>query len=301
MRTFLLLGLASAVALAFSGAAPAEDVTPFPAAHSGDVFVIAQTVGDNGALGNYYAPGSTITFRAYAVDGKTRQIVMPKLKRYFYATIPNQPNVKLAYTPTSRLASGRFAWTGTWTVPANYPLGTVAFKVNVQTTTKHRGSYVQVPVASAALTIANNPQTGPGAGPAPAPSPNANKLDVVLYADTVNGSRPTGAVPRPIGCTQTNVYKRGEQVVVRSWGFDLGSGTVLTMDNVAKAQFSIAGQPDVPLNWSSHGPTGAKVWFWANAWNIPATYPLGTTTLHVVFTLTSGKTGTIDHPIMIVP
>ena len=29
------------------------------------------------------------------------------------------------------------------------------------------------------------------------------KLDVMLYVDTVNGSRPVGAKPRPVSCTQT--------------------------------------------------------------------------------------------------
>ena len=301
MRTFLVIGLASALAFAFTGAASAEDVTPFPAAHSGDVFVIAETVGDNAAISNFYAPGSTITFRAYAVDGKTHQLVTPNLKKYFYVTIPNQPNVKLAYTPTARLASGLYRWTGTWQVPASYPLGLVAFKVLARTTTNHRGSFVQVPVQSAVLTITTTPQAAPGGGPGATPTPTATKYEIPLYVDAVNGTRPSGAAPRPIGCTQSNVFKRGEQLVIRAWGFDLTAGTVLTMDNVANAKFSVAGQPDVTLNWGAHGPTGNRVWFWANAWNIPATYPLGDVRVRVVFTLTNGKTGTVDYTATIVP
>jgi hypothetical protein len=73
------------------------------------------------------------------------------------------------------------------------------------------------------------------------------------------------------------------------------------MDNVANAKFSVAGQPDVTLNWGSHGPTGNKVWFWANAWNIPTAYPLGDVRIHVVFTLTNGKTGSVDYTATIVP
>jgi hypothetical protein len=220
--------------------------------------------------------------------------------RYFYVTIPNQPNVKLQYK--GPLTTGAYTFSGSWTVPANYPLGPVDFKVLVQTKkTHHRGSFVQVPIQSALLTITTNPQKPFAGGPAATTTPAASKVDLALYVDTVNGTRPQGATPRPIGCTQTNVYKRGEQAVVRTWGFDLAAGVVLTMDNVTDAHFSVAGQPDVVLNWGSHGQTGSKVWFWANAWNIPASYPLGDTTLHVTYKLTNGKVGTFDHTITVVP
>ena len=51
------------------------------------------------------------------------------------------------------------------------------------------------------------------------------------------------------------------------------SREVLSIDNVTEAHFSVPGQPNVTLNWGSHGPL--KVFFWANAWNIPANYALG--------------------------
>ena len=84
------------------------------------------------------------------------------------------------------------------------------------------------------------------------------------------------------------MFKRGEQFVLRSWGMELKTGEVLSNDNVKEAHFSIAGQPDIVLNWGAHGAAGAKVFFWTNAWNIPPTFPLGTTTVHVVYTLESG-------------
>ena len=78
--------------------------------------------------------------------------------------------------------------------------------------------------------------------------------------------------------------------MLRAWGYDLTSREVLSIDNVSEAHYSVAGQPNVTLNWGSHGTL--KVFFWTNFWNIPATYPLGNTTVHVVYTLTSGKTAT---------
>jgi hypothetical protein len=300
MNKTLTLLLAVAAALALSAAAPAEDVTPFPAAHSGDVFVIAQTIAANGALANFYAPGNTVTFRAYAVDGKTRKVLNQKDVTYFYITIPGQPNVKLKQTNTPP-AIGRYTWVGSWTVPANYPLGHVAIKVLVKAKSKRTGSFVQVPISSTVLTVTTTPQAPPGSGPTGAPPPATSPVDLALYVDTVNGSRPPGATPRPIGCTQTNVYKRGEQVVVRTWGFDLASKAVLSMDNVVDAHFSIAGQPDATLAWGAHGTDPNRVWFWAYFWNVPAAYPLGDTNIRVTYRLTNGKVGTVDHSITIIP
>ena len=121
----------------------------------------------------------------------------------------------------------------------------------------------------------------------------------MIYADSVNGTRPAGAAPRPVGCTQTNVFKRGEQFVLRTWGFDLASGDVLSIDNVTEAHFTVPGQPNVTLNWGSHGP--GKVFFWTNAWQIPVTYPLGDVAVHISFTLTTGKVAALDYPITIIP
>ena len=124
----------------------------------------------------------------------------------------------------------------------------------VQSKTKRRGSFVQMPVATSQLTISTTPdiagRPAHASGSDPAPT---GTVDTVLYADSVNGTRPAAAAPRPIGCTQTNVFKRGEQFVLRTWGFDLTTETVLSIDNVTEAHFTVPGQPNVTLNWGSHG------------------------------------------------
>jgi hypothetical protein len=156
-----------------------------------------------------------------------------------------------------------------------------------------------MPVATATLNISPTapaafapaaPAGGAGAG-------NGQALQLALYVDSINGTAPAGTQARPIGCTQTNVYKRGERVVVRSWGTDLATNDVLSNDNVNEAHFSIAGQPDVPMTWGAHG----LVYFWSNFWIVPANYPLGETTVHVSFTTESGKTGTYDYVLNIIP
>src|SRR5438309_19782 len=89
-----------------------------------------------------------------------------------------------------------------------------------------------VTTTDGALSSASN--AAPVFGPAPtATATNATgKPTLGLYVDSVNGTRPTGAAPRLVGCSQTNVYKRGEQFVLRIWGLDLKTGNVLSTDNV---------------------------------------------------------------------
>lgn len=295
MRALLIAASALVVAAALGGTAVAAPV-PFPAVKAGPAYIAARTTTVNGELASWFKPGDTVVFRAYAVDGKNQKILTEA--KYFYATIPGQPNVKFKYDPKAKTALGQYAWVGTWTVPSTYQLGLVNFKVLVQSKTKRRGSFVQMPVATSQLTITNTPPAT-GATPPAAISTPTGTDDTVLYADSVNGTRPAAAAPRPIGCTQTNVFKRGEQFVLRTWGFDLKTKTVLSLDNVTEAHYTVPGQPNVTLNWGSHGT--AKVFFWTNAWNIPAAFPLGDITVKVSYTLTTGKVAALDYPITIIP
>ena len=127
MKRILLPAVVALAALAFAQAAAAD--TPFPASSSGDVFVIAHTVTADGAMHDYFKPGDTVVFRAYAVDGKNQKILTEA--KYFYATIPGQPNVKFKYDPKAKTALGQYAWIGTWTVPATHLLGLVNLMVIV--------------------------------------------------------------------------------------------------------------------------------------------------------------------------
>jgi hypothetical protein len=308
MRTIMLGAAALVATAAITSTAWAAAPVPFPSDKIQQLFVAAQTVTTDGSMANMYAPGTTVVFRAYAVDPATKKAMAAKDVRYFYVTIPNQPNVKLTYNPSAPGASPGLPWTGTWTIPNTYAAGAVPFKVLIQAKTKakngqqRKGQFVQAPVVSTLLTVAPVPppvfSPGVNAGQAGA---STGTQDAALYVDTVNGTRPSGAAPRAVGCTQTNVYKRGEQVVVRTWGTDLATNDLLTSDNVKEAHFSIAGQPDTVLNWGAHGAAGNQVFFWANAWIVPATFPLGETTVHIVFTLDNGKTGSYDQVLNVIP
>ena len=300
MRAFTLIAAVLLAAAALAGSARAADpIVPFPSAKAGPVFIASHTTTVDGAMSSWFKPGDQVVFRAFAIDRKTGKLVAAKDVKFFYVTIAGQPNVKLKYTkdvPTMK----NMPWTGTWTVPSTFA-GQVPFRILIKLTAKRTGEFVQMPVATAQLNIASNAQ--PVFGPAPtATAVNASgKPTLGLYVDSVNGTHPSGAAPRLVGCSQTNVFKRGEQFVLRVWGVQLKGGDVLSADNVTEAHYSIAGQPDTKLNWGAHGATGAKVWFWTGPWNIPLTFPLGTTTVHVTYTLEDGTVGTYDYDINIIP
>ena len=301
MRIVPILIAAIAATVALPAVANAQE-TPFPSPKVQQVFVAAQTVTTQRAMITQVAPGATVVFRAYAVDGKTRTVIAAKDVKYFYVKIPNQPNVKLTYNAQAPGATPRMPWSGAWTVPAAYPLGLVDFKILITLQAKRRGQFVQMPVSSSQLTVTRTTTTSYTAPIVAIPAvPVGGKLDVGLYVDSVNGTRPAGTTPRPVGCTQTNVFKRGEQFVLRAWGSEMATGSVLSTENVDAATFTVPGVAPVTLNWGAHGATTNRVWFWSNAWNIPTTFPLGDATIRVTFTLDSGKVGAFDYVITIIP
>jgi hypothetical protein len=140
-----------------------------------------------------------------------------------------------------------------------------------------------------------------GAVAAPALAQVPQKLNVFLYVDTVNGTRPVGAKPRPIGCTQTNVFQRGEQVVFRIWGSEAETGDILSTETVKYAYVKLPGQPNLKLNWGAHGSSTNRVWFWTAAWVIRADYPLGAVTARIVFKTEANKFGLYDYEMTINP
>jgi len=296
-----ILGVGAVLAAAAFGAssALAATVPPFPAAKVGPVFVAAQTVTADGTMTNYFAPGSTVTFRAYAVETKTKKLVAAKDMKYFYVMIPSQPNVKLAYKPTAPGATKGMPWVGTWTIPAVYPAGTVPVDIRIKLKSHQTGQFVQMPVVPAMLTVSAKPPAlfAPAPNGPTGPVTSNGSTNLSLYVDSVNGTSPAAAAPRQKGCSQTNVYKRGEQVVFRAWGMDLKSGLVLSILNVKDAHVVIPGQPNLALNWGSHG----VVSFWSAPWALPTDFPLGDTTVHVVFTTLDGQTATFDYTLNIIP
>ena len=136
--------------------------------HAGDVFVIAQTVTKDCVMSDYFAPGNSVVFRAYAVDGKTRKVLVGKDVTYFYVKIPNsQPNVKLTYTPTASVRQRPVHLDGH--VERAGELPDPASSRSRCWSSRRRsalGSFVQMPVVTSQLTISTTPNIPAGPGPA---------------------------------------------------------------------------------------------------------------------------------------
>ena len=141
-----------------------------------------------------------------------------------------------------------------------------------------------------------------GAMAMPALAQAPDKIPVFLYVDTVNGTRPApGTPPRPVGCTQTNNFKRGEQVVFRIWGSVADTGAILNTEIVKYAYVRLPGVPNLKLNWGPHGAQSNRVWFWTLAWIVPKNYPLGSAMTQVVFKTENNTFGRFDYELQIVP
>lgn len=155
-RAIPILAVAvTAVAVTAVGGAQTPTEIPFPSPTVVQYFVSTQTVTPAGELSNFYPRGSTVTFRAFAGQSKTGTILTGTDTKYFYVKLPNQPNIKLAYTkPAAKKGlPAPWPWAATWTIPADYPLGLVQFSVRLQTKAAQYGNFVQIPVATSQLTV----------------------------------------------------------------------------------------------------------------------------------------------------
>jgi len=98
----------------------------------------------------------------------------------------------------------------------------------------------------------------------------ANKHRLFIDVDTVQG---TGGNPKPAaGCSMTNLFVQGQQVVFRMWGVDVTTGgNALTNKNVAAAYVTIPGvSSPITLSYATHGTSS----YWTGAW-LTTGYPVG--------------------------
>ena len=90
------------------------------------------------------------------MGGRSRQTGKPigtdRIK-YAYVKIPGQPNLKLNLGPHGEVGNKVNFWSAAWTIPADYPLGVVAFQIVFKTYDSRFGTYLQPPIASAQLTV----------------------------------------------------------------------------------------------------------------------------------------------------
>ena len=148
-RIIILAALMAMAAVPAAAQSPGE--TPFPSAKIVGAFVRVQTVTapNSGYLTNFFPQGGIVVFRMFVGDNKTGHSMTGKDLRSAKVLVPGQPDVKMTYAPGNQ----QWPWAGTWTIPANYPLGIVGFQAVVKTKSKVYGSFVQMPVSTSQLTV----------------------------------------------------------------------------------------------------------------------------------------------------
>lgn len=109
-----------------------------------------------GSVDNFFPQGGGLTFRMWAIETGTGQVVTSagvKHKTDVYVVIPGQPNLIMTYGPIGTGAKAPSIWTATWAIPRDMPLGIVKFKILLRTRSHKLGIFTQIPVATSQLTI----------------------------------------------------------------------------------------------------------------------------------------------------
>jgi hypothetical protein len=155
-RTAVVVGM-FVLTLTAVGLAAVPGETPFPSQTIQSVFVSTRTVtGPSdpqgpGVLSNFYARGSTVVFQVFAGATKTGKILTAADVKYAYVKLPEGTKIKLSYKEPANTTDP--AWSGTWTIPANYTPKIVDFVVRFRTKDKLYGNFVQIPVSTSQLTV----------------------------------------------------------------------------------------------------------------------------------------------------
>lgn len=169
MKRMVFAGVVAAVLGALWAApVPAQDDPPSAAlvwpngAKKSMVFMYVDTVtapvGKPAAVcaqTNFFKRGQRVVFRISAFDKRTGKPLTAKDVRYMYVKIPGIANQgPAAFGKHGKdPAAAPWFWTIGWTIPADYPLGVVAFEVVVKTKLGDFGYFMQPPVAAAQLTV----------------------------------------------------------------------------------------------------------------------------------------------------
>jgi hypothetical protein len=310
MRRLLALTAVAVGALVIGPGASAQVQPPSWPSEKTQVFIAADTVTATSIYGhvpavlgkqeNFFPRGAGVKFRLYAIDLKTKKVLTAADVKFAYVTIPGQPNVKLAYGKQGAAPGSPRLWTGTWSIPPDYPLGIVPFRILVKTKSKRIGAFQQTPVAAAQLTVAAAPTGTPATPGTPGtPPPQAypgKNVEIAMYTDTVSSSR--GDVRLSRVCTQTNFFPRRSRVVFRMWAVDTKTDTALTPLDVKYVYIKIPGQPNLGMSFGPHGTAPNRVNFWSAAWPVPADYPLGVVPFRIIVKTEDGRFGIYKQPVV---
>ena len=151
-RIAYLLGAALAAGLV-AAPALAQEPAPFPGKQK-DVFLYVDTVNGTRPKGtkprtigctqtSYFKRGEQMVFRIWGTETETGDTLSTENVTYAYVSIPGQPNLRLNWGPHGAASNRVWFWTAAFDVPADYPLGVMAFRVVFKTESNKFGIYEQ--------------------------------------------------------------------------------------------------------------------------------------------------------------
>jgi len=153
MRHITYLLGAALIGAAFAAPAAAQDPKPFPGT-GGEVFLYVDLVNGTARPPAKARPKSCtqlsafkraerVVFRVWGAEAETGAPLTTENVKYAYVKIPGQPNIKLNWGPHGSGTGRSLFWTAGWTVPLDYPLGVVAFRVVFKTESDVFGIFTQ--------------------------------------------------------------------------------------------------------------------------------------------------------------
>ena len=165
-RLAMLLGAALA-ALAFAVPAMADDAAPATAVgnfttQKADVMLYVDTITSSRGdvkqkrscwQTSIFNRGNRIVWRMWAVDAATGKPITADDVKYAYIKVPGSANLPFSYGKHGSLNISPYFWTAVFPVPADYPLGTVAYKVVLKTKDGRFGTFEQPGDGLGVLTI----------------------------------------------------------------------------------------------------------------------------------------------------
>ena len=169
MKKLLTLTVAVLAAGAFGANALADNpppATPYPATHV-DVLLYVDTVTSSRSVPkptntcsqtNFFPQGTRVVFRMWGAETTAGAVLSPDNIKYAYVKIAGQPNLKLTFSKHGTLATSPSFWTAAWAIPADYPLGAVAYRVVVKTKANKFGIFDPSALATGSrLTVIPHP------------------------------------------------------------------------------------------------------------------------------------------------